>query len=341
MDLNRQPRVVTWEITRACQLHCQHCRAEAIVTRNPQELSYDQMMPVLDDMMEAFDVPPILVYTGGDPLERQDLDDLIRAAVVRGFPTAVAPSVTDRLTEEVIWRWQDLGVRAVSLSLDGPTAQVHDQFRGVPGTYDRTLEMADAIVRSGMMLQINTSVAQSTRSHLVMTGDLVRFLGANAWELFFVIPTGRAMVADAPTADDIEQVLSWLAHWAEGSRMRITTVGAPQWVRVRQELGAGRAPRVVVREARGFAFIDHLGQVFPSGYLPVAAGSVASEPFSRIYRDSPLFQQLRNPACFEGRCGTCDFAALCGGSRARAYAVTGNVLAEDPGCRGIAREVTA
>jgi radical SAM protein with 4Fe4S-binding SPASM domain len=326
------PHVVTWEVTRACQLHCRHCRARAIPRRNPQELSLDEMVSVLDDLANHFSHPPILVLTGGDPLERPDLNSIISAAIERRIVTAIAPSVTPKLTEDVITQWAKLGVRSVSLSLDGVDATTHDAFRGVRGTFDRTLEMANVIVQYGLKLQINTSISRQTVPQIHAMASLVQFLGVSSWELFFVIPTGRARIADALSADEIEEVLQWLVEFAPQKPFRLTTVGAPQWSRILHQHNPGSPARVVAREARGFAFIDHLGQVYPSGYLPVSAGSVRERLFSQIYRDSELFQLLRNPSRFEGLCASCDYRDACGGSRARAYAVTGNLAASDPGC---------
>lgn len=332
MNYAESPHVVTWEITRACQLHCRHCRARAIPRRDAGELTLAEITPVLDDLAHNFARAPILVLTGGDPLERPDLDDLIGAAVSRGLVTAIAPSVTPKLTEAVLAHWKSLGVHSVSLSLDGVEAETHDRFRGVRGTYERTLEMADAAVRLGLALQINTSISQQTLSQIPAMASLVEFLQVTSWELFFVIPTGRARVMDALSAEQIEQVLQWLAAFAPQQAFRVTTVGAPQWSRVLHAHRPDRPIRTVAREARGFAFIDHRGHVFPSGYLPVSAGHVRHQAFSQIYRESGLFQRLRNPAEFQGACGTCLYREACGGSRARAYAVTGSLAASDPGC---------
>lgn len=327
------PHVVTWEITRACQLHCRHCRASAIRHRNPEELRFEESLSVLDDLVQGFHRPPILVLTGGDPLERPDLDDLIRAAVERRLVTAVAPSVTPRLSEAVVARWADIGVHAVSLSLDGVDAATHDGFRGVRGTFDRTLQMAAAVRDAGLSLQINSSVARQTVHQLRAMARLVDDLGVASWEIFFVIPTGRARVLDALDAAGIEEALAWLADYRPSRPFRITAVGAPQWVRVRhQRTPAASLPPAAAREARGFAFIDHRGEVYPSGYLPVTAGNVRERPLSQIYRESVLFTSLRDPAQLDDACGACAYAELCGGSRARAYAMTGNLYAADPGC---------
>lgn len=326
------PHVVTWEVTRACQLHCRHCRAKAIPRRDAGELTRDQMDPVMANLAEGFDHPPIVVITGGDPLERPDLDAIISGLTSRNIITAVAPSVTPRLTPAVVAHWKTLGVHSVSLSLDGVDAATHDRFRGFAGTFDRTVAMAKAIVEAGLRLQINTSISQQTVSQIEQMAILMQALGASSWELFFVIPTGRARLGDALSAREIEKTLDWLADFSEGKPFRMTSVGAPQWTRVVHQKHPDTQIRTIAREARGFAFIDHHGEVFPSGYLPVSAGNVLATPFSEIYRHSDLFQILRDPDQFDGPCAVCAFQDACGGSRARAYAVTGQVNASDPGC---------
>ena len=323
------PHLVAWELTRACQLHCRHCRARALRHRNPDELTTEEVQGVLDALGE-FDPRPRIIFTGGDPLERDDLGAIIAAAVQRGHAVALAPSVTPRLTRPVLAEWAARGVGAVSLSLDGTTPAIHDGFRGVPGTHARTLEMARGVVEAGMRLQINTTVSGHTAADLVPLGTLVPTLDVSSWELFFIIPTGRA-TATAWRGEDQDHVLRWLARYRAEVAFRVTAVGAPQFARyIDPELRAGRPP--VMREARGMMFIDHVGDVYPSGYLPLSAGNVRNRPAPALYRESGLFRGLRDNDRLGGRCGHCAWTAVCGGSRARAYAVSGDAWAEDPNC---------
>ncbi|HUY98104.1 MAG TPA: radical SAM protein [Verrucomicrobiae bacterium] len=328
-----RPHVVSWEVTRACQLHCRHCRARALRRRDPGELSLAECQHVLDDLADGFERPPVLVLTGGDPLERDDLESIIAGGVARGITVALAPSVTPRLTPEVVRRWRDLGATSVALSLDGAGARVHDRFRGVVGTFERTREVARAVVATGLRLQFNTAVGNATAATLPAVGRLVTQLGATSWECFFVIPTGRARPRDCLTAPALELWLGWLARWAARVPFRVTAVGAPQYIRVSAAVTPQSEPaRPIVREARGFAFIDHRGDVFPSGYLPVAGGNVRDRPLSSVYQESDLFRALRDPTQLRGGCAACSYREVCGGSRARAYAATGDYLASDPGC---------
>lgn len=333
-DFGQAPMLIAWELTRACALKCRHCRATAIPARNAGELSLAEISRVLEEVADLRPHRPIMIFTGGDPTERPDLSEILARSVSLGLVTAVSPSVTPRLTDDVIAGWTRAGVHTVSISIDGPTAEVHDHFRGVPGTFEASLAAARSVVAHGLPLQVNTSVSAETPGSLESMAALVRDLGARRWELFFVIGTGRARDLPALSAEATESALVWLARHAPTAPYRITTVAAPQFRRVREELaGPGQRPEgPAVKEGRGFAFIDHLGNVAPNGYLPLAAGNVRGESFSAIYRESPLFRVLRDASQLRGRCGRCPFREVCGGSRARAYAVTGDILAEDPAC---------
>ena len=334
MDLEQGPHVLTWELTRACGLKCRHCRANAIPRRNERELTLPEVISVLDDIVSHLKPPPLMVFTGGDPVERADLPDILRASVARSLHTAVSPSVTPLLTRKVLEEWKEIGVKTVSISIDGPSPAIHDQFRRVDGTFAASIERARDVRDLGMGLQVNTSICGDTLPGVPEMGELVKELGVSSWEVFFVVPTGRGRVLPKITREATESTLKWLATYAQTVPFRVTAIAAPQFRRLILENVPGSPwPRFpAIREAQGFAFIDHLGEVCPSGYLPVSAGNVRRTPFSTLYRTSPLFRQLRDPDRLEGRCGVCEYKRICGGSRARAYAVTGNLQAEDPAC---------
>ncbi len=324
------PHLVTWELTRACQLHCRHCRAQAVRHRDPQELTTREVTQVLDTLSE-FGGHPVLIFTGGDPLERDDFSEIVGQAAARGYPVALAPSVTPRLTESVLAEWKRIGVGTVSLSLDGVSPAVHDGFRGMKGTHARTEEMARAVVAAGLRLQINTTVAPFTEVELPATGDHVRELGVASWEVFFMIPTGRAKSSPAWGGSRQHQMLTWLAEYRKHASFRVTAVGAPQFIRYGSE-SESQPITPVIREARGMLFISHVGEVYPSGYLPLSAGNVRQRSVVDLYRNTDLFRGLRDPVRLKGRCGACAWRTICGGSRARAFAVTGDPWAEDPNC---------
>jgi AdoMet-dependent heme synthase len=340
------PRRAYWEVTRACGLACRHCRAEAIPCRDPGELTTDEGRRLLERLREFGDPGPSVVLTGGDPLERPDFWDLLAHGVGLGLDMAVAPSGTPRLTAGVIARLGQAGVRAMSLSLDGPDAARHDGFRGVPGCFDRTIDAARVAVGAGISLQVNTLATAGTLADLPRIYDRVAELGVARWSLFFLIQVGRGRDLQQLTPDACERLLAWLAARARPGGPVVTATEAPHYRRImlrrRLETGGGADGRPAahralrhgfgIRDGNGVMFVSHVGEVQPSGFLPLVAGNVRTQHPVAIYRDAPLFRALRAPAGFHGRCGHCEYREICGGSRARAYAATGSPLGEDPLC---------
>lgn len=336
LDVHDRPFIVIWELTRACELVCQHCRADAQHHRHPLELTTDEGRRLIDDLADYGSPRPVLVLTGGDPFERADLMDLVAHASHRALSVALAPSVTPRLTASAIRAARAAGASAMSLSIDGATAASHDGFRGVAGVFDRTLAAAADVRDAGLRLQINTTVTRANRAELPDVLRTVVELGAGLWSVFFLVPTGRGQHVAALPADEVEEVLLWLHEMS--SVVPIKTTEAPHFRRiVLQQAASGtserpRRPPLDVNAGRGFVFVDHLGNVSPSGFLPLTVGSVRSRPLSEIYRTAPLLRALRDPSHLTGRCGRCSFASVCGGSRSRAFALTGDPFAEDPAC---------
>ena len=364
-DAAERPFIVIWEVTRACQLVCTHCRADAIRSRNPFELTTDEGRRLLDELA-SFGAPrPLVVLTGGDPFERPDLPELVTHGTKLGLSMALSPSVTDRLTREVLVELHEAGAKAISLSLDGASAQTHDSFRGVDGVFAATMDAARMVREVGYRLQINTTVTRSTVHELPQILRTVLELGTTLWSVFFLVPTGRGKLLEPLTAAEEEEVLHWLHDVS--ALVAIKATEAPHYRRIAiqragvdedslddvfpvgplraelrhdtEELLSGHEPRrrhprapIDVNSGRGFAFVDHVGMVYPSGFLPVSVGSVRDQPFPEIYRDSLLLQALRDPDDFGGRCGQCEFRTVCGGSRSHAYATSGDPLAEDPSC---------
>ena len=364
-DAAERPFIVIWEVTRACQLVCTHCRADAIRSRNPFELTTDEGRRLLDELA-SFGAPrPLVVLTGGDPFERPDLPELVAHGTKLGLSMALSPSVTDRLTREVLVELHEAGAKAISLSLDGASAQTHDSFRGVDGVFAATMDAARMVREVGYRLQINTTVTRSTVHELPQILRTVLELGTTLWSVFFLVPTGRGKLLEPLTAAEEEEVLHWLHDVS--ALVAIKATEAPHYRRIAiqragvdedslddvfpvgplraelrhdtEELLSGHEPRrrhprapIDVNSGRGFAFVDHVGMVYPSGFLPVSVGSVRDQSFPEIYRDSLLLQALRDPDDFGGRCGQCEFRTVCGGSRSHAYATSGDPLAEDPSC---------
>ena len=360
-DVTERPFIVIWEVTRACALACLHCRADAIPHRDPKELTTEQGFALLDDLASYGAPRPMVVLTGGDPFERPDLAELVAYGTKAGLHVSLSPSVTPRLTKPTLVEMKDAGAHVVSLSIDGATAATHDAFRGIDGTFDATLAAAATVREAGLRLQLNSTVTAGNVHELPELLDLVVELDPVLWSVFFLVPTGRGSLLQPLAATEIEQVLWWLNENAHV--VPIKTTEAPHFRRVaiqRAENPDGAGPRgallddlrrmtrshpprrqgkpgrirppLDVNAGRGFSFIDHHGSVQPSGFLPVTVGSVHDQPFSTIYRDAPLLQQLRDPDALGGKCGVCEYRAVCGGSRSHAYAVTGDPLAADPSC---------
>lgn len=333
------PKRVYWELTRACDLACTHCRANANSCADPQELQTAEIFRVLDEL--AAGSAPHVVLTGGDPLKRRDFFDIVEHTVSLGLPCNVSPSATPLLTPGVIKTLASMRIAAMSLSLDGSTPARHDALRGVAGTYTRTLQLAHEIVEARISLQINTLVTRDTLDDLPEVHRVVREIGAERWSLFFLIATGRGRALRQITPDQSEAVLNWAVDRVGERRPLVTTTEAPHYRRIALMRHAGdldRAPRgpfvrgLGIRDGNGVMFISHIGEVQPSGFLPLTAGYARTDNPLRIYRESPLFQDLRRTDRFTGRCGCCEFREICGGSRARAYAATGDPLGADPLC---------
>jgi len=330
------PLRVYWELTRACDLACRHCRAEAQPARGADELTTEECVAVLRDFANVSPRPHV-IFTGGDPLKRPDLLDLVRAGVRMGLGVSVAPSATIALTGETVRALKDAGVQAMSLSLDGSIAARHDAIRGVLGCFGWTLAAAQRITAAGIPLQVNTLVTKETAGDLEAIGDLVARVGAARWSLFFLVAVGRGRVLTPLTAAEAETTLGWAARQAGRWPFVLTTTEAPHYRRivVQQGKAAGvtaAARGFGVRDGSGIMFIAANGDVTPSGFLPLVVGNVRRASPLTLYRDDAVFQALRAPERFRGRCGACAFHGLCGGSRARAWAATGDVLGEDPLC---------
>jgi radical SAM protein len=342
----RAPFVVIWEATRACALACVHCRAAAIPQRDPGELTTAEACGLMDRVAAFGAPPPIFVLTGGDPLRRPDAADLVAHGTARGLTVSLTPSGTAAVTDARLRALRDAGLARLAVSLDGATADAHDAFRRVRGSHRHTIRILERAQTFGVPLQVNTTVCRQTVAGLPALARQVERLGVTLWALFFLIPVGRAQAADALGAGEIEDVLHWAAALAERAPFGVKTTEAPHFTRVvAQRRGAAGSPtatgtrpdpigraRRAVTDGNGFLFIDHVGNLCPSGFLPLLAGNVRTDDAVAVYREHALFRALRDPARLGGRCGRCEYRERCGGSRARAYAATGDPFAEDPGC---------
>lgn len=334
MDVHNAPLLVYWEVTQACDLVCQHCRADAHPEADRGELNTEEGYLLLQKLAGFGKPLPHIVCTGGDPLKRRDLPRLIGRARQLGFTVAVTPSATPLLTPDAVRGFQEAGVWMLALSLDGSTAWRHDRIRGIDGTFARTLTAAEAARQCRLPLQINTLVCEQTCDDLPGIHRLVEELGAARWSLFFLVQVGRGRLLTPVDPARAERTLHWLAELADRSPLDIKTTEAPMYRRIRVQRGATKEMLrgVGIRDGCGVMFLSNRGEIFPSGFLPLSAGNVRRDDPVRVYRESRLFRALRHPHGFGGRCGRCEFNHLCGGSRARAFAATGDALSEDPLC---------
>ncbi len=335
------PRVIIWEMTRACALACIHCRAKAIPQRDARELSTEEAFGLVDQV--AAYGRPIFILTGGDPFMRPDLFEIVEYAAKLGLPIAVSPSGTGRLTKPALERLAAAGCRRMSLSIDGPDAESHDAFRGVKGAFDRTLAAAAHAREAGIGLQINTTIARHNNTRIKEIAALIERIGASVWTAFFLVPTGRAHREDCLDAAGFEAVFAELFDVWKTAPFMVKTTEGPHFRRyVAQHIGTlpfeqqGRMAEQFrypsIGDGKGFVFVSHTGEICPSGFLPIVAGNVRHDSLIDVYRSDPTFQRLRDPDRTEGKCGLCDFRQLCGGSRARAYGFTGDPFAAEPCC---------
>ena len=327
------PRRVYWETTRACGLVCRHCRADAMAAPHPDELTTAEGRRLLDDFARFGHPLPHVVFTGGDPLERADLFELIRHARALGLGVSVAPSATPRLDTNAIAALKAAGAQTISLSLDGASAAHHAALRGVPGCYARTIEAAIEARTAALPFQINTLVSAETVDDLDEIYEQTVKLGAARWSLFFLVTVGRGAVLAPITPERFRQVLEWLVTLPTTGGPIVATTEAPQLRRLQLERRDGaRVAGAGIRDGNGILFVSHTGEIRPSGFLPLSASNVRRRDVVGVYRTSSLFRRLRRPDKFGGRCGACRYRDVCGGSRARAFAASGDPCGEDPLC---------
>jgi radical SAM protein with 4Fe4S-binding SPASM domain len=334
-DFDDRPFIVIWEVTRACSLACRHCRAEANLTRHPLELNDEEAFRFIEQVERCR--PTLFVMTGGDPIRRQNLEGLVRHATERGLRVSLSPSATPEFARTDLGSFKQAGVERISLSLDGASRETHDRFRGVPGTWNWTMEAIANAALAGIPIQINTTFTRQNLGEFDQFVVLLDEIRPALWSVFQLVPTGRGKVDDLLPAEEMERLFERLARLALTAPFDIKTTEGQHYRRVvmQQTRGAkpsgARAP-LGINDGKGFVFVSHIGDIQPSGFLPLTAGNVRKDELLDVYRNSPLFRELRNPSLLRGKCGRCEFKTICGGSRARAFAMTGDHLEEEPLC---------
>ena len=362
IDYDESPFLAIWEVTQSCDLACKHCRAAAQPIPHPDELTHEEGKKLIDQIAEM--QIPIFVFTGGDPLKRKDLFELIRYASGKGVHVAVTPSATPLLTREQIFKMKEAGVVRLGISLDGSCPEIHDAFRGLPGAWARTIQAIEWANEAGIPIQVHSTISRHNAQDLDNLCNLFEKLAIVMWNVFFLVPVGRGQLDDLLSGDEFEQVFGKIYELSRRANFQIKTTEAMHYRRyllqhnleerkmehghpgghphgAAYEPGAPTADAASrnrawatrrVNDGKGFVFISHVGNVYPSGFLPIHAGNIRETPLAEIYRNAPIFKALSDTSRLEGKCGACEFKEICGGSRARAYALTGDPLAQEPCC---------
>ena len=336
-------RIIAWEVTRSCNLACKHCRAEAHLEPYPGELNHEEALSLIDTFPQVG--RPLVIFTGGDPMMRKDVYELVRYSHDKGLMCAFSPNGT-LITPETAKKIHDAGVDRVSISIDGADAESHDSFRGVKGAFDASLRGMRYLTEAGVPFQINTTVTKSNLSSFKRIFELCERLGAKAWHIFLLVPMGRgAGLADQViTAKEYEEVLHWFYGFRKTTKMQLKATCAPHYYRIMRQMAHAEGITVDMKTfgmdantrgclgGTGFCFISHTGIVQPCGYLELNCGDVRRTPFPEIWRTSKYFREFRDQSCYKGKCGVCEYHKVCGGCRARAYRISGHYLAEEPLC---------
>jgi len=337
--------LVYWEMTQACGLACKHCRAEAMPTPHPLELTTEESKRFLHQLVDFGNPLPHLILTGGDPLSRKDIFPLIDYANSIGLEVSITPSATPELTNDAITKLKDHGIQSLGLSLDGSCVEKHDAIRAIPGTFERTMEAARQCGRLGLPIQVNTLVAEETADDLPAIYELLRTsFPVMRWSLFFLISVGRGKALNEVSPEEGECIMRWVFDLSQHSPFAVKTTEAPSYRRIAiEKMRSTGMPTpdmkstsvykgFQIRDGHGIVFVSNLGDIYPSGFLPLRCGNVRKGSLVDVYRESEIFRGLHSPATFHGKCGTCEYSHICGGSRARAFAHTGDALGTDPFC---------
>ena len=370
-DLNNKPLLIFWELTRACKLRCKHCRADAILNPLPDELSLDEGFKVVDDIRGFTKPYPTLILTGGDPIMKRGFEDILRYAYEKDITLGIAPTVSELLTESILKTLLKYDVKHVSISLDGGYPSTHDYIRGLNGHFEATMETLRKLVKLGFNVQVNTLVCRINVLELPEIVSLLLRMNVKVWELFFLIRVGRGVEVEDLNPYEYEDVLHFL-YDVLSYGVNVRTVEAPFFRRIIltrlendsenlseddiiQKYGLSNLYRMLAtklnelvgypktqninlgirkpntRDGYGVIFIAYNGDIYPSGFTPFKLGNVKNESIVDVYRNNKLLQMIRL-SMFKGRCGVCEYRYICGGSRARAFTIRGDVLDEDPAC---------
>ena len=337
------PRLIAWEITRNCNLSCKHCRASATMGPYSNELEIESCKKLLDQVAELG--KPIIILTGGEPLLRKDIFDIAAYGTQKGLRMVMAPNGT-LINHEIALKLKSSGIQRISISIDGPDAESHDEFRGVEGAFEGAMQGIRHALDVDLPFQINTTVTQINLKAIPHIQDLAIKLGAVAHHIFLLVPTGRGKyIADQSiSAKEYEQTLNWFYDQREKTSIELKATCAPHYYRILRQNAKKEGKTVnfqthgldaVTRGCLGgthFCFISYQGIVQPCGFLDLNCGDITKQNFQDVWLNSPIFKSLRDYDQLKGKCGICEYRRFCGGCRARAYEATGDYLAEEPLC---------
>ena len=353
LSINRErlahsPFLVFFEMTQACDLACTHCRACAQTRPSANELSSAESLRLIDQLTQ-FPQPPMLILTGGDPLKRADVFELIQHAKRSGLDVSITPAATSLATADRITQLRDAGISRMAVSLDGASRETHDGLRGVDGSFQKTLEMLTMARDAGVATQVNTVVTRSNYQQISALAELLSRYDIALWSVFFLVPVGRAARDHCLDGRQCEAVFEELWQQTQRQPYLIKTTEAPHYRRFAAERRKSaprttRTPRGTrpflatgLNDGKGVMFVSHSGLIHPSGFMPIVCGVFPFQHVVQVYQQSPVFQKWRSAEQLHGKCRQCEYRTICGGSRARAYAVTGDPLAEEPDCTYIPR----
>lgn len=339
----KPPRLIAWEITGACNLECVHCRGAATREPSPEELSTEEARHFIDELVDY--AKPILILSGGEPLVRRDVFEVAEYGTERGLRVVLATNGT-LVSEDVTQRMKKAGIKRVSVSIDGATAKTHDDFRGIPGSFEAALRGIEEIKKTGIEFQINTTITRRNIKEIPAIYDFALRIGATAVHIFLLVPTGRGsdIEEDEIPPEEYERVLNWFYDKQKEAEIQVKATCAPHYFRIMRQRAKAEGIKITPEThgleamtkgclgGTGFCFVSHIGEVYPCGYLPALAGSIREKPFKEVWEQSKVFNDLRDTSKLKGKCGICEYRKVCSGCRARAFAATGDYLAEEPYC---------
>ncbi|MCD4767678.1 MAG: heme b synthase [Methanosarcinales archaeon] len=341
--MTRPPRLVAWELTRACNLACRHCRADAIPEPSPDELTTTEAKDFIDQLAEFG--KPILIMTGGEPLLRDDFYEIAQYGTDKGLRVVLATNGTF-MTPQIASRLKDVGIQRISVSIDGSDAKTHDDFRCEQGSFDAALVGIQHIKDAGIGFQINTTITKRNIEQIPLILDLAIELDAEALHIFMLVPTGRGkeIEEDEIPPEEYERVLNWFYDQREKVPLQLKATCAPHYFRIMRQRAKEEGIKITMEThgfeamtkgclgGSGFCFVSHIGEVYPCGFLPALAGDIRKQRFKDVWGQSKVFNDIRDVNKLKGKCGICEYRRVCSGCRARAYAATGDYMAEEPYC---------